>query len=229
MTDSTILWITLSVAFIVVACLIVAGTSSCFLIVRWRTCCRSWHLRCIATSFAVAMAAICSQQVIYHFIFWPAVVERSNISTLLKIGDIVPAYDLKTLSGKTIILGPEQKELVILDFFATWCAPCCAELPHIQKFTDIHNKNTDFQLVIVGREQSEEVLAEFRDKHGYTMDFASDPERELFNMYATAYIPRTVVIGIGGEILLDWTGFTPDYAEAVESVILDHQKSHPPK
>src|SRR5699024_12283205 len=55
-------------------------------------------------------------------------------------GDLAPDFELETLDGETVKLSDFRGQKVLLNFWATWCPPCRAEMPDMQKF---HEENED--------------------------------------------------------------------------------------
>ena len=64
-------------------------------------------------------------------------------------------------------------------------------------------------LIVVGREEDDEVIRPFVAKHGYTVPFAGDPEMVAYSRYATRFIPRNFVIGPDGTVLYQSQGYAP--------------------
>jgi peroxiredoxin len=81
------------------------------------------------------------------------------------------------------------------------------EMPHLEK--DVWQKFKDKGLVMValGREHKDEELKEFQKKRHLTLPVASDPERKVYGLFATKYIPRNYLISADGKIAFQSVGY----------------------
>jgi peroxiredoxin len=167
-------------------------------------------------SIAFLLIYLLSRTVVYS---------QEDSSTLLKTGDIAPAFACKTIDGKTFDLNSCKGKIVMINFFATWCGPCNQELPVLQE--NIWNKyrnNPGFVLIILGREHSEQEVREFAEKHKFTMPFAPDPGRAIFKLYATQNIPRNVIVGPDGRIIFQNYNYTREDFSKIEEVLAKNLK-----
>jgi peroxiredoxin len=128
-------------------------------------------------------------------------------STLTKVGDAAPDFTVKTTDGKEFKLSAHKGKPVLLNFFATWCGPCLAELPHVEKEIWQKYKDRGLVVVVVGREHEIPEVAEFKKKHQYSFVMAADRKREAYGKYATQYIPRTYLLNKEGKIVFQSMGF----------------------
>ena len=126
--------------------------------------------------------------------------------TLTHIGDPAPDFELATVEGNPFHQVDLRGRVTVLNFFATWCGPCQKELPNLQAIWDEFRGNRDFRMLVVGREESEDVVKAFQQKHGFTFPMASDPDRSIYNEFASGGIPRTYLISRQGTIVYQWTG-----------------------
>lgn len=150
---------------------------------------------------------------------------QTDTTTLTRIGDKAPVFTCKTIDGKVIDLSKLQDKIVMLNFFATWCGPCNLELPILQKnIWDKYKNNENFQLIILGRQHNETEVRNFVNSKKFTMPFAPDPNREVYGLYATQFIPRNVIIGKDGKIIFQSIGYTPEEFRKIEDLLAEKLK-----
>ena len=150
---------------------------------------------------------------------------QSDTTTLTRIGDKAPVFTCKTIDGKTIDLSKLQGKIVMINFFATWCGPCNLELPVLQKnIWDKYKNKDNFQLIILGRQHNESEVSNFVKSKKFTMPFAPDPERKIYGLYATQFIPRNVIIGKDGRVIFQSMGYTPEEFKKIEDLLAEKLK-----
>src|SRR5882762_6421300 len=133
--------------------------------------------------------------------------ETEAESTLTRVGQEAPAFECTTLDGKKVDLKNLRGKVVLINFFATWCGPCMAEMPHLEKEVWQKFKDKNFAMVAVGREHENKELSDFPKKHQLTFPIAGDPKRKIYGRFATQYIPRNYVIGADGKIVFQSVGY----------------------
>ena len=140
-------------------------------------------------------------------------------TVLIKVGDTAPAFELTTLEGETFNLEQQRGKVVLVNFFATWCPPCREELPYLEKEIWQRFDRDRFAVIVVGREENDEVIGPFVEKHGYTVPFAGDPDKTAYDQYASRFIPRNFVIGPDGVVLFQSQGYEREEFEEMIAVI----------
>lgn len=140
-------------------------------------------------------------------------------TVLVKVGDTAPGFELTTLVGETFNLEAHRGKIVLINFFATWCPPCREELPYLEKQIFQAFDPDKLAVIVIGREENDEIIQPFVDKHGYTVPFAGDPEMVAYSQYATRFIPRNFVIGADGTVLYQSQGYeSHEFAEMVDLI-----------
>ena len=121
----------------------------------------------------------------------------------------LPAIDftLTDQYGNTHTLSDYKGKTVFLNFWATWCPPCRAEMPDIQKLYETYDTEGDDALVVLGiaapgmgSERSEEGIKDFLDEHGYTYPVLMDTTGDIFMGYGVFSYPTTFMIDKDGNV-----------------------------
>jgi len=155
--------------------------------------------------------------------------ERVDDVSFVNIGDTAPSFSITDTSGTKCVLDDLRGKVVLVTFFATWCGPCLLELPHIQKLWDDNRENDDFVLIAIaiGREDTNESVAAFQSKHGYTFPMASDPQRASYSLFAAELIPRTYLVSRDGTICFTSTGFYEEESARLQRELAKQLRSAP--
>ncbi len=138
--------------------------------------------------------------------------------TRVKVGDIVPGFTYTTLSGVQHASEQLEGKVLLINFFATWCGPCRAEMPHLEALFK-KTKHRDFAMIAIGREHSAKDLLAFKHEHTLTLPLAPDPQRKIYSLFAEKYIPRNIVIGKDRRVKWHAVGYDEKTFAEMQSVI----------
>ncbi|HUV43418.1 MAG TPA: TlpA disulfide reductase family protein [Dehalococcoidales bacterium] len=120
-------------------------------------------------------------------------------SGMAELDKPAPDFTLKDLDGNTVRLSDLRGKVVFLNFWATWCPPCRAEMPDIEK---VHRKYRDRDVVVLGIDLRESVstVRAFIGEGGYTWTFLLDTTGKVGSMYQVRGIPASYFIDRKGVI-----------------------------
>lgn len=141
----------------------------------------------------------------------PAHEEEEELSPL--VGKAAPPVDLELLDGKRFKLADHAgKDVVMLEMWATWCGPCCRELPLLADIAhEYQSRGVAFYAVNQGEEEKK--IADFLKREKLDVTVALDTEGSVGNAYGADAIPLLVLIGKKGIVESVHVGYSPDVKE----------------
>jgi cytochrome c biogenesis protein CcmG/thiol:disulfide interchange protein DsbE len=132
---------------------------------------------------------------------------------------LAPDFTLKTLDGQELTLSKLKGKVVLLDFWATWCAPCRQAIPHLinlqktyqEKGVEVIGMNVDKGDV--------ETVRRFVKSMDIPYSITITPEGVSRNFGVTA-LPTTIIIDKEGKIQQKFLGFTSEISKQITSTIV---------
>lgn len=120
-------------------------------------------------------------------------------------GHPAPDFALQTLDGQTLQLSDLEGQAVVLNFWASWCPPCRAEMPELEQ---AYQDNQSGGLVVLGVNQGEQqpVAADFVQQFGLTFPVVLDQDLFASRIYKVNSLPTTFFIDRNGIIRERVTG-----------------------
>lgn len=140
-----------------------------------------------------------------------------------------PDFTLLDQYGKEHTLSAYKGKTVFLNFWATWCPPCRAEMPEIEELYDEYGKNSRDVVILgiaapgLGREGNREQIVDFLNENGYTYPVVMDTTGEMFFKYSISAFPTTFMIDKAGNVF----GYIPGQLskDMMKSIITQTQGS----
>ncbi len=131
---------------------------------------------------------------------------------LIAAGDAKPAVDFTlpvAATGRPLRLANAEKAgPVVLDFWATWCAPCQAELPHLETLSRKYKGRVAFYGV--DSSDTPHIIMAFTSQSGLTFPTLSDPNHSVSFLYGADSIPLLVVVDGKGRARSVVNGYDPN-------------------
>jgi peroxiredoxin len=129
-----------------------------------------------------------------------------------------PDFRLPSKSGEQIALSDLKGQVVMLNFWATWCGPCRQEMPHLEA---LHQRYSDlgFTLLGVNVEEDSSGADKFLSGTPVTFPILFDPDSEVSQAYEVVAMPSTVLVDRAGNMRFIHHGYKPGYENEYQTQI----------
>jgi cytochrome c biogenesis protein CcmG/thiol:disulfide interchange protein DsbE len=118
-------------------------------------------------------------------------------STSADTGDRAPEFSLKDINAKKYRLSDFKGEVVVLNFFTTWCDPCLEEAPELEAFGLEYKKA---KLLIMAKGETSNRIKKYIDQTGSKLTYLLDPKEEVAKEFNVVGQPETIIIDEKGII-----------------------------
>jgi peroxiredoxin len=123
-----------------------------------------------------------------------------------RVQPLAPAFSLPTLEGTPISLADYRGKVVVLNFWASWCPPCRAEMPSMDQLYR-SMKDKDFTVLAVNVESGgKSAVSSFMKKIPLSFPVLLDDTQNVSELYQVSGLPQTFIINKHGEIVQRVTG-----------------------
>lgn len=139
----------------------------------------------------------------YNFETGLCSINQAQAETGVSVGKEMPTFTANNLNGENVQVGGTGVPYV-LNFWATWCPPCKAELPELNEFANAHTE--DVQFFAINIEESANTITDFLQNNGYSLPVLLDADGSISQEFRVRAVPTTIVVDSQGVIRYRKTG-----------------------
>lgn len=143
-------------------------------------------------------------------LFGPSVEDSTNLKQVTDYN-----WKLKSIGGEVLDFNTVKGKVVLINFWATWCPPCIAEMPSMKALYADYKDKIDF--IFVSNEDAETINT-FLNKNNYSFE-VYNPLTNYPDAFNVKGIPRTFLIDTEGNIVIDKTGAANWNSDTVRNTI----------
>ena len=131
-----------------------------------------------------------------------------------------PDFTLKAADGRNTRLQEQRGQVVLVNFWATWCGPCRQEMPHLNRLYDKY-RNSGFTLLAVNIDDDPRTAISTATKMGLRFPVLLDTDKAVSKRYDLGSMPATVLIDRDGKVRFLHRGYREGMELSYEQQIRD--------
>ncbi len=137
-------------------------------------------------------------------------------------GGRAPAFTLPRLGGGEVALASLRGKVVLVNFWATWCAPCEQEMPAMQRLYE-RLAPRGFELVAISVDEDMEAVARYQDRLALRFPILLDADKRAAGTYQSLRYPESFLIDREGRLVARYIGErdwdAPEYIDRIERLL----------
>ena len=142
--------------------------------------------------------------------------EETGAQTL--VGKPAPDFQLTTLDGKNVALADLKGQVVVLDFWTTWCAPCIESMPHLAKL-HADKRDAGVKIFAVNVQEAKPKVEGFLKARKIDVPVLLDADGGVAEKFNVISYPETIVIGKDGVVKKVFIGWAQDGLESLRAEV----------
>lgn len=127
-------------------------------------------------------------------------------------GQAAPDFSLKSSTGENLRLSEYRGDVVMINFWATWCGPCRQEMPLLDDLFDRYNR-VGFNLLGVNIDDDSRRAMQMVEDLGVSFPVLFDESKQVSKLYQVEAMPVTVIVDREGTVRYVHHGYKPGYEE----------------
>ena len=135
-----------------------------------------------------------------------------------KIGDMAPNFTLKADTGKNLRLSEYRGEVVMINFWATWCGPCRQEMPVLNELYQRY-RPVGFTLLGVNIDDQSASASKMARRLGVGYPIVFDAQKAVSRLYDISAMPTTVMVDRDGKVRYLHRGYLPGFEKKYQEQI----------
>jgi peroxiredoxin len=139
-------------------------------------------------------------------------------ASAVEVSDRAPGFTLPSRSGKNVSLAELEGEVVMINFWATWCGPCRTEMPKLEALYKRYG-DLGFTLLGVNVEDDKRGAEKWLAETPVSFDILFDSRNEVSKLYDVVAMPTTVILDKAGKVRFVHHGYQPGYENEYQSEI----------
>ena len=144
-------------------------------------------------------------------------VESSDDTPLVSIGQAAPDFTVDMLDGDKITLSDLQGDVVLLTFWDPECPTCQKQMDVAEERIVQRLQGKNIHYLPISRGYTREYISDYCSSRGYDFPIGLDPQKRIYGLYATMYVPRSFVIDKQGIIRHIYVEYELDALDAILS------------
>lgn len=150
-----------------------------------------------------------------------------SISLLGKKPMIAPSFTLDNIKGNEISLSDFENQLIVLDFWATWCVPCKKAMKELDKIQRKYTEQVKIIAISIDKPRAKATATSYLKSNRFSFISLFDPTWRVKRKYNVVNPPRTYIINPQQEIIYQHEGYKRGDENKIEKVIKNWIKTQP--
>lgn len=134
------------------------------------------------------------------------------------VGGVAPDFTLKSNNGKNLKLSEFRGQVVMINFWATWCGPCRQEMPLLNRLQEQY-RQAGLMLLGVNIDDRPDAARDMARILGVSFPILFDTEKRVSRLYDVNAMPSTLLIDRDGKVRYIHLGYRPGYEARYESQV----------